>query len=439
MLTALQKICIAAFFFLLLFSTPPLAHATNPEPLLVSTAIQFINDGEHQKALDILTRALAISPNDPEANYYAGIAASRLGKYDRAEQCFLKTLEIDNNAVSAYRELVGIYSLTGQCIQAESVYNRFINLSKDQALKKDAMNLLRQCTEQPGEKPYSLRLLLGAQDDTNVLLEPSNPPTPADRRSDDRLVAQIEGDLRLLQQPLYQVKLGYILYQSLHRDLTDYNVNFQRIAPEIILDISDRFIPSLGYAFEYAYFGSDDYGRNHIGFGKIRIPEGSQHSTDLLYEYRDKTYWDTDIFVNNSIRRGHRNSIGIRQNHRRGQNSCNLYYFQDWDRAEADYWSFNGFRIGGEGIYNYKRCYITLGGEFQQRRFRDDFPVFGHHRLDRNQQYSVGLTYQLTQQIGLSATNTYMINESNLDVTSNPDGFDYKRNIFGIFLRVGAL
>ncbi len=425
---------------LMLYPLFPLtAEGSEKYELLIAQGIEALNEGRHGEALKVLNRALQLAPDNPEATYYAGIAASRLGDYGRAEALLKKALKLDESSVSAYMELMRVYYLTSRCNRAEGIFNRYIDLSGDQALIRDAETLLEQCGKGSEKKPYRLKLLVGAQDDTNVLLEPSNPPSPEDRRSDNRLVAQLDASARLLHRKAFDVDLDYTLYQSLHRHLLDFNLLYQRISPAITLHLFDRFIPSAGYSFDYAYFRSEDYGRTHTGFGKVRIPEGNSLATDFIYEYRDKTYWDTTIFPTNAVRRGHENSLGIKQHLRAGANLLTLFYMQDWERTEADYWAFNGYRAGAKGISAFGPWHITFGGEFHQRRYRDDFPVFNKHRFDRTQQYSIGITYRITKQWGISVTETYLINESNLDAVSNPDAFDYKRNVAGIFLRWGIL
>ncbi len=437
--TKKMRFGITILFLALLAILPPPVHGAEKYEHLIAQGIEAINEGHHAEALKTLSEALRLAPDNPEANYYAGIAASRLGNLDLAEDLLKKTLDFDENSISAYMELMRIYYLTSRCDRAESIFNRYIDLSKDQALIRDARELLAQCGKKPEKKPYSVKLLVGAQDDTNVLLEPSNPPSPEDRRSDNRLVAQLDASARLLHSKAFDLDLDYALYQSLHRDLIDFNVLYQKISPSVTLHISDRFIPSAGYSFDYTYFRSEDYGRTHTGFGKIRIPEGDSMATDLIYEYRDKTYWDTTIFPTNAVRRGHENSLGIKQHLITGGNLLTLFYLQDWERTDADYWAFNGYRAGAKGISAFGPWYVTFGGEFHQRRYRDDFPVFNNHRFDRTQQYSFGITYRITKKVGISVTESYLINESNLDAVSNPDAFDYKRNVAGIFLRWGIL
>jgi len=437
----MKRLRIRMLIILIMFSfaTPAIAAGAHKSEGLVARGIAAINEHRYEEALRTLQEAIDLSPGNSEAAFYAGVAAEGLGDFGRAEKFFMKTLRIDGTAVSAYLELIRIYDQTGRCGKAEEIYRRHIDLSRDRALIRDAEALSTQCNGKTATRPYRLSLLVGGQDDTNVLLESSNPPSPADRRSDDRMVVQVEGGAQLLNLRGFNVDLDYTLYQNLHRHLTDYNVLYQKVTPEVSFHRFNRFIPSAGYSLEYSRFGGESYNRNRIGFGKVRIPEGTAHATELIYEYRNETYWDTEIFTDNSVRRGRRNSFGLKQIHRTDRSNCNFYLFIDRDRTDADYWDFNGYRIGGEGIYQMGRWVFDLGGEFRDRRYRGNYPIFHRHRYDRTQQYSFALTYRLTETLGITASETYLINESNLDAATAPQAFDYKRNVAGIYIRWGIL
>lgn len=433
------QIGVLAILLMFSFAPPVTAGGADGSEGLVARGISAINEHRYEEALRTLQQALDRSPENAEAAFYAGIAAEGLGDLAGAEKFFLEALRIDGTAVSAYLELIRIYYRTGRCGKAKEIYRRHIDLSQDRALIRDAEALLARCNGKAATRPYRLSLLVGGQDDTNILLESSNPPSPADRRSDDRIVVQVGAGAQLLHKAGFDLDVDYTLYQSLHRDLTDYNILYQKITPEVSFHRFNRFIPSAGYSLEYSRFGGESYNRNHIGFGKVRIPEGTAHATELIYEYRDETYWDTEIFTDNAVRRGHRNSFGIKQIHRTDRNNCNLYLMVDHDRTDADYWDFNGYRIGGEGIYQMGRWVLDLGGEFRDRRYRGDFPLFHRNRHDRTQQYSLSLTYRLTESLGITASESYLINESNLDAATAPQAYDYKRNVAGIYIRWGIL
>ncbi|HDH06731.1 MAG TPA: tetratricopeptide repeat protein [Nitrospirae bacterium] len=421
---------------LVLFSVIMPLHAnagSEDYELYIAEGIRKINGGEFSDALGPLKKALKISPDNAETAYYAGIAYARLGNYKEAEKLFLKSLQAGENAENVYIELGYIYYVTSRYDKAEEFLSKFMDISENETLKRYALKLFDACRENE-EKPYKLSIAAGGQYDSNVVLEPSNPPPGTDKNSDTRAVAYITSEATLFKRGVIKLRVDYNFYQNIHSDLDDFDVQYHKITPVLEIAAPGIVKPSVGYSLEYAFLGNEGYNRTHTYFGKITLKQGRKLSTDLIYEYRDNKYWDSNTFQNNSIRSGYKNTAGIRQNFYLSGLSGDAYYFSDFNRAKEGYWDFNGYRAGAA-----LTCKITaplsinVSGQYNERRYRDDYPVFQKRRLDRMQQFSVRLTYIFSRRISASITETYTVNNSNLGT------FDYKRNITGIFFTAGIL
>jgi tetratricopeptide (TPR) repeat protein len=247
----------------------PLHASAEDYDLYIARGIQKINEGEMNDALEFLKKALELSPENPEATYYAGIAYSRLGSYKKAEELFFKTLQLDDTAIDVYLELGRLYYVTSRCDKAEEFLSKFTALSEDEELKKYAVGLVETCREEAEEKPYRLNIAVGSQYDSNVILEPSNPPVDAGRKSDTRALVYITSGATLLEKGMIKLKADYSFYQSLHLNLNDFNVHYHKITPALEIAISDVFKPSVGYSLEYTLLGSELYSRVHTYYGKI--------------------------------------------------------------------------------------------------------------------------------------------------------------------------
>ena len=385
-------------------------------------------------ALSLLKKAMELSPENPEAAYYTGVAYSRLGRYGEAEEMFYKTLDLDASAVDAYLELGRLYHNTSKCDKSEEVLSKFMSLTEDESLKAHASKLIETCGKEIRERPYRLSIAFGGQYDSNVIIEPSNPPVGGDRDDDVRALAYVTAGATLYEKGVYKLKADYNFYQSLHAHISSYNVHYHKITPSLELAVSDIFRPSVGYSFEYTRLGSDRYSRFHTLYGKVSVRETEQLSADAVYEYKDLKYWDSDLFETNSIRSGHQHTIGLKQYLYLDRLTGDVYYYGDFNRAEESHWSFNGHRLGAELTYKIlPPLYVYASAEYNKRKYRDDFPGSGESRSDKMQQYSVRLTYLLSKRLAISLTESYTINESNLSI------FDYDRSITGLFLTVGVL
>ncbi len=419
----------------LLFSVISPIHAGAEDyDLYIAQGIEKINEGKMKDALGFLKKALELSPENPEATYYSGVAHSRVGNYKEAEGLFLKTLQLDETAVDVHLELGRLYYVTSRCDKAADSLSTFIERSEDKALAGYATGLIEGCTREAEEKPYELNITLGGQYDSNVIIEPENPVVRADKKSDFRAIVYLTAGATPLKSRLINLNVDYNFYQSLHFDLNDFNVQYHKITPSLEVFVSDIIKPSAGYSLEYTLFGGELYSRIHTYYGKVALKEGEKLSTEAVYEYRDQDYWNSDLYQSNFIRSGYKNTIGIRQNFYLNRLTGDIYYFNDSNRAREDYWAFNGYRAGAKLLYRVSSpLYVNISGEYNRRKYKEDYPGYTEKRSDRMQQYSIGLTYLISKRISLSITENYTINNSNLSI------FDYKRSITGVFLRVGVL
>ncbi|GBE36437.1 cellulose synthase subunit BcsC [bacterium BMS3Bbin07] len=429
----MRYLCVALIFLFLSVVSPLYAGSEDYE-LYIAQGIQKINQGKTKDAIVLLRKALKLTPESPEALYYAGIAYSRSGNYKEAESLFLQTLQLDETSANAYFELGRIYYVTSRCDDLEELLSRFQDLSEDKALKGETAELVDGCRKKAEEKPFRLNISAGTQYDSNVILEPSNPPVSAERKSDTRAVLHVTSRAVLLKEKVIKLTLDYNFYQSLHMNLNEFNVQYHKITPVLEMTFSDALRSSVGYSLEYTLLGSDPYSRFHTFYGKFTVKEGEKLSTEAIYEYRSLKYRDSDIFQTNSIRTGYQNTVGIKQNFYLKRLKGEIYYFSDFNRAKEGYWAFDGQRLGAELAYKIiPPLHINVSSEYNERRYRDEFPGFQKRRLDRMQQYSLRLTYFISERMSVSITESYIVNDSNLSI------FDYRRNIAGIFLTIGVL
>ncbi len=427
-----MKYLYISLMFSLLFVVFPLNAGAEDYELYIAEGIQKINQGRTEDAIVILKKALKLSPESPEAAYYAGIAYSRNGNYKEAEGLFLRALQLDETSANAYLELGRIYYVTSRCDELEELFSEFTDHSENNVLKGKAARLVDGCRKKAEEKLYRINVSAGSQYDSNVILEPSNPPVTAERKSDIRTVLYVTSGAVLLKDSVIDLTLDYNFYQSLHINLNEFNVQYHKITPALEMTFSDTIRSSAGCSLEYTLLGSDLYSRFRTFYGKFSVRESEKLTADIIYEYGSHKYWDSDIFKTNSIRSGYRNTVGVKQNFYLKRLKGEIYYFSDFNRAKEGYWAFNGQRLGAEVAYRISPpLHINVSGEYSERRYRDDFPGFQEKRLDRMQQYSLRLTYVASDRMNASITESYIVNDSNLGV------FDYRRNITGIFLTIG--
>ncbi len=419
---------------LLVFSLFPLRVSAENYELYIAYGIQRINEGEINSALEFLEKAMRMVPKNNEASYYAGIAHAMAGDYKQAEDLFLMAIVIDESSENVYLELGRLYYVTSRCSKAEEFLLKFTGISENEALKEYATRLIDACREKAEKKPYKLILSAGGQYDSNVIIEPQSPNVSADRKADTRTTISLLSGVNLLTKGPLKLNADYNFYQNIHMQLNDFNVQYHKITPSLEIAVSSAFKFFLRYSLEYTLMGGEPYSRFHTSYGKVILKEGEKFSTEAIYEYRDSKYWNGSTYQANSIRSGYKNTMGIKQKFYFEGLSGSTYYFGDFETAEEGYRDYNGFRSGIELTFKITSpLYLSVTGEYSEKQYCDDYPVFKLRRLDRMQQYSLSLTYFFSDRLSASITESYTMNNSNLSI------YDYNRDIAGIFLTAGIL
>jgi len=417
--------------------SPPPACAGEGEEVqrLIARGIEQVNQGNPGDALPLLEEAITRAPDSSEAAYWAGVAAARSARFSEAEGHFEEVLRLDPGATEAATELIRLYTVTAQCEPARKTYRTYLASAEDPNLAAEAQQWLERCA--PSKKRvtthrYHINLTVGAQHDSNVLLEPSNPPQGEGDRSDYRAVANLHATGDLVNRDHLRLHGDYSFYQSAHRNLDDFNVQQHRLGAEVVWLAAERIHPRAGYTLEYVFFGGDDYSLNHNLHLALDVLTSDSFTTQVRYEFENHDYRDTDRFQGNEIRSGHRNTLGIRQRYARKGLTLRAHYLFDLDRTRAAYWDHNGYRLGADAMAALSpRLYLVASGELQRAWYGGDYPGETTPRQDSLHKYSIGLHYLLSKRLRVSVSDTVLRDHSNLDL------FNYRRNVAGLFLTVG--
>jgi len=430
----MKRIQSSLLCFFLLFSVAP-AWGVDTE-ILIAQGIDSIGAKNYPAAVERLEQALAEDPDNAEACYYAGLAYSRLGDYPRAEELLRRALALEPNSPDIAFELGILYARTSDCGQARTYFDSFRRLAPGDDRTQEILQLTASCegTEESflDRIQYRLQGALGGNYDTNVTLEADNPVGPADRRADFSGILFLSAGVVPLQTDWVSLALDYDFFQSFHVEESSFNVNFNKVCPSVAFKLWDFVVPRAGYVFENTLLGSSTYGRVNEGFGEVTLNWGKGISTNVHYAYRDQSYFDTPLFVTNSLRTGSRQVTGVRQDFAWKGVAFQFTGDGEFDRADAPWWSYDGFRFGLDAAFRVWVLNFGLGAAYDERHYKAVYPGTLKQRLDREQVYSAAVTYMITHWLSASLINTTVINDSNI-----PNLFEYTRNITGIFFAAG--
>ena len=160
----------------------------------------YFNQGEYQKAIPVLKKAVALQPDLGDAHYYLGIAYYQKAQYRRATAAFERVVALDPDSAEAYYMLGGLYHRAWILNKAIDYYRNALN--RDTRLT-DVHFLLAQAYFQQGDyknaEPYYHSFLKqnpgdggqveAARQQLQVIQDRLNKPLPAPPSRDASMTA----------------------------------------------------------------------------------------------------------------------------------------------------------------------------------------------------------------------------------------------------------
>lgn len=180
-----------------------------------------------QGALIDLKQAVNQRPNDANSVYYLGLAQQMSGDHPSAIQTFSQAAKIDGKLAPAALYFAAISHLKLQQEgEAVAKLEKLKHDAPDSAYVAQADELLGRIESGADESSWAVNTMVGAQYDSNVILEPNS--INISNEDDFRFVGVLGARWRW--QPL---TLSYGFYQSVHLELSDYNIQNHRAQFEL--------------------------------------------------------------------------------------------------------------------------------------------------------------------------------------------------------------
>ena len=112
---------------------------------------ELLAEGKPAEAVQVLTEAAQMNPEDEDVHYDLGLALTRLGKLDEAIQQYGKALEIFPNYVEAHNNLGNLLMRTGQAEEAIKHLETAIKIMPDYASAHNNLGTALQRTGRTNE------------------------------------------------------------------------------------------------------------------------------------------------------------------------------------------------------------------------------------------------------------------------------------------------
>jgi len=434
----LQFIRSFCFLFIIFFLITPQSFAEQIDKtyeLAMAKAVSRIESKDYEGAIRDLEDVLKSRPNDEQATLYLGVALSRSGKAD-AEGVLKKALSMNPQNPRTNLELGICYWNRGVQGEARDYFENTIKLAPNTEYSEKANEYLKLVKPEVVPKRWSLNVSAGGQYDSNVVLNSGGEPLPEgiSRKSDWSAVFYLNGRYNFIAKEKVDASAGYSFYQSLHADLSDFNITSHLLDLKAAYHVSPILAVQGLYSFEHVSTGGDPYDYAHTISPSVIISEGRRFFTVVEYRYRYSHFMNSDLFQDNSDRTGHNNTVGIVQNIPIGDSVMfRVGYAHDVETARKDFWSYRGDKgiVGLQANIPWS-IYLDIYGEYYRKGYKGVSPLsgFGDKRKDWITTASIAATKQLSDMFSITLGQLYTRNKSNITA------FDYKRAITSLFFNV---
>lgn len=195
--------------------------------------VALLQSGQSAAASEWLARAQQVPDLDAAASFYLGIAQLRLDELVAARQNLERAASGDPQFALACRYYQGVVEVRmGNQEKAKELFENVVATSPQSAVGREAHEFLVGIQQggQPTVRSYQLYGGTGLEYDSNIVLAPLDGEAAAafGKQSDGRAIFLAGGRYAIWRAERAQLSAGYDFFQSLHFDLTQFNMQDHR-------------------------------------------------------------------------------------------------------------------------------------------------------------------------------------------------------------------
>ncbi len=455
----LRWVWATAFLFAFVYlSCPRFCLAEETVEGFLTQGLTFSNEGKHEQAIASFKRALELDPDFHDARLNLGIVYFKLPSLDLALETFQQVLDQDPDNSSAliflglsfqgqeqYEKSIPYFEKAGNLDpdfhqlalfnigkahaqmknqeKAEENWNAAIKIDPTTEIAKGAQALLKVQNGEKSNKPWSLAFGAGFQYDDNITVDARNLTT---NQGDFSYIAEFSGAYKILQAPKYELEAGYDFYQSIHDNLSAFDLQ--------------THIFSLNGSYDWGKLNFGIFNiYNRINLGNIGFLEIQSTSpsvglavNDIWYATITYSYKNTNFF-----------DLPERDAQTHGFALNNFLFFPDGKGIfQLGYRFENEITTGSEFVFlgHYldtkvelslpfsKKTRVSLSYQYFSRKFKNVTVSIGEKRDDFR--HSIGL--EIVQPVYKNIFTR--LNYQFINSTSNLAAADYRENITSITL-----
>jgi tetratricopeptide (TPR) repeat protein len=264
------------------------------DPKLMPAALELgaalVETGEYQEAETWLLQAQRQANLEAQASFFLGLAQLRLGRLDSARENFARAGARDPSLALSAQYYEGVIAYRQQeTDRAETLFNNVVNATPDSAIGRESVRFLENLRS-ARRATYSAFGAVALEYDSNVTLGPSTTVAQAiTGQADGRFVITAGGRYVPWTYKGAALEVSYEFFQSLHFDLTDFNLMDNRPAIQLSYDFGRVFVGLLG-RYDYYLLGAESFLSEATVFPWLAVREDGIGQTQIYYRMQRRDY-----------------------------------------------------------------------------------------------------------------------------------------------------
>jgi tetratricopeptide (TPR) repeat protein len=402
-------------------------------------AAVYAKQKHYQKAIDTLTLVEGIEPKDARIYLEKGYAFQKLRQYDLAIESFYKAKDLEPTLLQLAFYNIGAVHLEAEAFdKAEEMFTKSIEVDPSTSLARHARQaILSVRGAKKARRPFYLSGALTWSYDDNVLQKPleqaqiiSSTGQALDE-ADQFQTLHVRGGYKFLNRKNLEMGAGLSCLSVAYQDLIDNNI--LGIIPHLYLNAGYHpFYARLQYDYSYYNAGGEGKLRMSSITPVITIVEPYNLKSEITLNHQDKNYLDEVTSDAGQV------SIGIVQHY--AVPNRGLY-----PRAGFKYGSENA----DEEIFSYTYYQLLLGltsslpwwgtrGDVSLTYEKTGFEMNPFYsavgeREDKKYILSLSIAKPLSDIFQLAFSYSHTRNDSNVS-SSGIDPYEFKKNVYGLMI-----
>lgn len=428
-----------------------LAAQPNFDQAALDLGVALIETKQYPEALPWLEQAQRAAPLEARASLFLGIASLRCGQLERASTNFERAARDPEQELAArYYQGVTDYQ-KGNWSAAAERFDYVVNSSPNTPMGREAAAFLVKLGSGQRRR-YQLYAALGVLYDSNVILAPSTGAGGAEsvlnvsQQGDVLTTIAAGGSAIPWRTDTTQLSVGYDFYQSLHKDLHQFNLQDHGPNAQLGIQIGRVSVALLG-RYDYYLLEDQSFLQEATALPWATVALGTVGRAELFYRMLRQDFKSQSF----SVRDGFDHAVGGRQFFYLGSPdryvSIGYQYDQDdpvissrlvsegvFTRAAAEGFGYEGNEVdAGAGWPLPLDSIVEATYAYRHERFAAEsaaagFTPSGNRRGDRENLVVIAIRKQLQTHLAVTAGYLGDFNHSN-DVR-----FKYDRSIVSLLL-----